>query len=123
MAGLSTLDWEGANPNARLFGETLTQHIQFRARNWGGNQGQISRARLAVQIAKRIAESITVRLLFPWSNVKLGLNCFRQWKECNAPKRVGSWVVTAFTLTASYWTPYPACREGRGNRYYGSFRS
>lgn len=36
---------------------------QFRARNWGGSQGQISRARLAVQIAKRIAEFITVRLL------------------------------------------------------------
>ncbi|KAF9790373.1 hypothetical protein BJ322DRAFT_384204 [Thelephora terrestris] len=32
---------------------------KFRARNWGGSQGQISRARLAVQVAKRIAEFIT----------------------------------------------------------------
>ncbi|KAF9648914.1 hypothetical protein BDM02DRAFT_2009719 [Thelephora ganbajun] len=31
---------------------------KFRARNWGGTQGQISRARLAVQIAKRIVEFI-----------------------------------------------------------------
>jgi len=31
---------------------------KFRARNWGGSQGQISRARLAVQIAKRVAEFI-----------------------------------------------------------------
>jgi len=32
---------------------------KFRARNWGGSQGQISRARLAVQVAKRIAEFVT----------------------------------------------------------------
>jgi len=31
---------------------------KFRARNWGGSQGQISRARLAIQIAKRVAEFI-----------------------------------------------------------------
>lgn len=36
--------------------------VQFRARNWGGSQGQVSRARLAVQIAKRTAEFIAVRL-------------------------------------------------------------
>jgi len=37
-----------------------SHNMQFRARNWGGIRGQVSRARLAVQIAKRIAESIAV---------------------------------------------------------------
>jgi len=64
VAGLPTLDWEGKGPQCT---PPLTKHsvdTQFRARNWGGNQGQISRARLATQIAKRIAESITVRFPF-----------------------------------------------------------
>jgi hypothetical protein len=60
VAGLSALDREGTRRDPFL-SINRSFRAQFRARNWGGSQGQISRARLAVQIAKRIAEFVAVR--------------------------------------------------------------
>jgi hypothetical protein len=61
VAGVSTLDREGTYESTIHASLTNSSHdSQFRARNWGGSQGHISRTRLAVQIAKRIAEFITV---------------------------------------------------------------
>jgi len=60
VAGLPALDWEGANARSTSLSTKSSPNMQFRARNWGSIQGQVSRARLAVQIAKRVADSIAV---------------------------------------------------------------
>ena len=70
VAGLSPLDREGTD-TIYVSLTNASPSIQFRARNWGGSQGQISRARLGVQVAKRIAEFIAVRqFVSPRTNQK-----------------------------------------------------
>lgn len=63
MAGVSYVDGKGTLDLSPCTCPEVLTICQFRAKNWGGTKGPVTRARLASQLGKRIAEFIEVRLV------------------------------------------------------------